>query len=156
MAEDDVIEEELNEETCWLLLAGADVGRLAVATLNCPDVFPVNHVVDDRTIVFRTGPGTKLDSALSAPAVAYEVDGHDRDCGHAWSVVVKGVAREISGDDVVPATDALPLVSWHGGYKLRWIRITPHQVTGRRFRVAKPTQHRTLGGGGAPRRPPPR
>jgi uncharacterized protein len=138
VAAEDVTEEELSEEACWTLLAGAEVGRLAVATLNVPDVFPVNHVVDDRTIVFRTGPGTKLDSALSAPAVAFEVDGHDRDRGQAWSVVATGVAREISSGDAALLADALPLVSWHGGYKLRWIRITPRQVTGRRFRIASP------------------
>jgi uncharacterized protein len=139
VAAHDVLEEELDAEACWKLLAEAEVGRLAVATLNVPDVFPVNHVVDDRAIVFRTGPGTKLDSALSAPAVAFEVDGHDRDRGQAWSVVAVGVAREIPSADVARLAAALPLVSWHGGDKLRWIRITPHQVTGRRFRIAAST-----------------
>jgi uncharacterized protein len=130
------------------------MGRLAVATLNCPDVFPVNHVVDGRTIVFRSGPGTKLDAALSAPAVAFELDGHDRERGLAWSVVVKGVAREIATNDTMPTIGARP-VPWHGGYKLRWVRVIPSEVTGRRFPVVSPVQDRSAGEDAGPRTPPP-
>jgi len=148
-------DEELDEESCWALLASAEVGRLAVATLNCPDVFPVNHAVDGRTVVFRTGPGTKLDAALSAPAVAFEVDGHDRQRGQAWSVVVKGVAREIPADHAASAISTRP-EPWQGGYKLRWIRIFPGEVTGRRFPMVSPVQDQTAGEDAAPRTPPPR
>ena len=73
--------EELTEDKCWDLLAKARTGRIAVAIGEHPDIFPINHVVDDRTIVFRTDPGTKLAAAVLGPGVAYEVDHIDDDLG---------------------------------------------------------------------------
>ena len=47
---------------CWELLATQPVGRVAVIVGHYPVVFPVNYAVDDKTIVYRTGAGTKLHS----------------------------------------------------------------------------------------------
>ncbi len=81
----------LGEAECWELLRGAQVGRVAVAIMNHPDIFPINYVVDHGTIVFRTNEGTKLAASVLGPAVAFEVDGYDPAAGEAWSVVVKGL-----------------------------------------------------------------
>ena len=78
--------EELSEEQCWEFLAKATTGRLAVAIGDHPDIFPINHVVDDDVIVFRTDPGTKLAAAVLGTGVAYEVDHTDLEAGVAWSV----------------------------------------------------------------------
>lgn len=76
------------------LLRSAPVGRLAVVIDGEPAIFPVNHVVDRGTIVFRTGAGMKL-AAATGQMVAYEVDGYDLQTGIAWSVVVTGKARQV-------------------------------------------------------------
>jgi nitroimidazol reductase NimA-like FMN-containing flavoprotein (pyridoxamine 5'-phosphate oxidase superfamily) len=103
--------------------------------MNQPDIFPVNHVVDHGTVVFRTAEGTKLAAAVLGTAVAYEVDGYDPARGTAWSVVVKGRAVEIQRlYELLEATD-LPLFPWHAAPKGRFVRIEPESVTGRRFRV---------------------
>jgi nitroimidazol reductase NimA-like FMN-containing flavoprotein (pyridoxamine 5'-phosphate oxidase superfamily) len=125
----------LDQHDCWELLRSAEVGRLAVSILERPDIFPVNHVVDHGRIVFRTAAGTKLAGAVLGLAVAFEVDGYDADAGEAWSVVVKGRARELEAmQDVVDALD-LPLFPWSAGGKPRFVRIDPDSVTGRRFHV---------------------
>ena len=68
-------------------------------------------------------------------AVAFEVDGYDPDSGEAWSVVIKGSAVEIERmQDVFDALD-LPLFPWHSGPKHRFVRIEPHDISGRRFHV---------------------
>lgn len=127
----------LDEATCWDLLAGASVGRLAVSIANQPDVFPVNHVVDDGTIVFRTAEGTKLAASVLGTSVAFEVDGYDPEGGRAWSVVVRGAAHEIEEvEDLLRAED-LPLFPWHASPKHRWVRITPTTISGRRFEVVR-------------------
>jgi nitroimidazol reductase NimA-like FMN-containing flavoprotein (pyridoxamine 5'-phosphate oxidase superfamily) len=127
----------LDQHECWELLRSADVGRLAVSILERPDIFPVNHVVDRGRIVFRTAAGTKLAAAVLGRAVAFEVDGYDPDAGEAWSVVVKGRARELEAmQDVVDALD-LPLFPWSSGPKPRFVRIDPDSVTGRRFHVVE-------------------
>jgi nitroimidazol reductase NimA-like FMN-containing flavoprotein (pyridoxamine 5'-phosphate oxidase superfamily) len=128
---------EVNE--CWMLLRSCEVGRLAVSIAEHPDIFPVNFVVDHGSIVFRTAEGTKLAGAVLGRGVAFEVDGYEAVPGEAWSVVVKGSAREIEGmHELFDATE-LPLFPWHAGPKHRYVRITPVEVTGRRFCVVDPS-----------------
>jgi nitroimidazol reductase NimA-like FMN-containing flavoprotein (pyridoxamine 5'-phosphate oxidase superfamily) len=125
---------ELDEHQCWDLLRSQEVGRLAVAIANHPDIFPVNFVVDHASVVFRTAEGTKLAAAVLGESVAFETDGESD--GEAWSVVVKGRAVEI--EQMYELFDALdlPLYPWHAAPKHRFVRILPELVTGRRFRVA--------------------
>lgn len=126
---------ELSESESWTLLREAVVGRLAVIVDDQPEIFPVNHLVDLGTVVFRTGAGTKLDGALRH-RVAFEVDGYDLETSSAWSVVVKGRATDVNRLDDVLAVLALPPFAWHSAPKPHFIRIQPESVTGRRFEVA--------------------
>jgi len=127
--------EELAPHECWELLRHNDVGRLAVAIENHPDIFPINYVTDHGTIVFRTAEGTKLAAAVLGVGVAFEIDGFDRPSGEAWSVVLKGTAVEIERmQELFDALD-LPLFPWHTAPKHRFFRIVPHSLTGLRFRA---------------------
>ena len=140
----------LTPDECWGLLRTAQVGRLAVTVGGRPEIFPVNYVVDHGTVVFRTAEGTKLAALTVAPEVAFEADGRypsgsaepDRP-DEVWSVVVKGRTREIDRLDDVVATAELPLFPWHAAPKGRFVRVVPHQVTGRRFPVADPAAWET-------------
>jgi uncharacterized protein len=133
---DDQSIEQLSPDECWALLRAEEVGRLAIAVMNRPDIFPINYVVDHGSVVFRTAEGTKLAGAVLGSAVAFEVDGYDPDAGEAWSVVLKGRAVELTKLlDVFEATD-LPLFPWHASPKPRFVRIEPDSVTGRRFHAA--------------------
>ena len=124
---------ELDEHQCWELLRSQEVGRLAVAIANHPDIFPINFVVDHATIVFRTAEGTKLAASVLGDAVAFEIDGESD--GEAWSVVVKGPAVEIERMYELFDAVELPLYPWHAAPKHRYVRILPELITGRRFRV---------------------
>jgi hypothetical protein len=125
----------LSVDMCWGLLRSTDVGRLAVVASGRPEIFPVNFVVDHGTVVLRTAAGTKLAAVTIWPAVAFEVDGVDVGAGEAWSVVVKGTARELKGLYELLAADELPLAPLHAAPKNRFLRIEPEEVTGRRFRI---------------------
>ncbi|HEY6742509.1 MAG TPA: pyridoxamine 5'-phosphate oxidase family protein, partial [Lapillicoccus sp.] len=120
---------------CWTLLRSAPLGRLATVVDGRPDIHPVNHLVDHGTVLFRTADGTKLRAAVGHE-VAFEADGYDADAGQAWSVVVKGTAREISELDESLGVMILPLFPWQAGPKPRFVRIKPAQITGRRFVVS--------------------
>lgn len=121
----------LAPEECWERLASAPVGRLATAAGGEADIFPVNHGVSDDTIYFRTAPGSKLLEILVHAAVAFEVDGYDD--LEAWSVVVKGVAGEVSEPDEVARAEASGARPWAPEEKDRWVRIRPSEVHGRVF-----------------------
>ena len=126
--------EILHEPECWSLLETQTLGRLAVAVRNRPDIFPVNYVVDDETIVFRTAPGMKLAAlSVSEAGVAFEVDDYDPSTGIGWSVVLWGGAHEVKTLEEVVRVEELPLVPAVPGHKNRWVRIRPTTVTGRRI-----------------------
>jgi uncharacterized protein len=133
---------ELTDSECWELMRaneqqGGGVGRIAVAIMNHPDIFPVNYVVDHGSVVFRTSEGTKLAASVLGTAVAFETDGYDPELGEAWSVVIKGRAVEL--EQVHGRFDAadLPLFPWHASPKNHVVRIEPETTTGRRFVVVE-------------------
>lgn len=130
--------EFLDPDECWKLLAEAKVGRLAVLANGHPDVFPVNFTVDGPSLVFRTGAGTKQQSIAADSMVALEADALSAEFGLAWSVVVKGRAKETlsTGDELNQIRRGL--FPWQGVGQEHLIRITAGSVTGRRFNLTAP------------------
>lgn len=124
----------LSTTEAWTLLREAEVGRLAVIVDGRPDIFPINHLVDHGTVVFRTAVGTKLAGSTGHP-VAFEADGYEPETGSAWSVVIKGEAQHVNRLYDMLEVVALPLFPWHSAPKPHFIRITPESITGRRFVV---------------------
>ena len=156
--------EILDVATCWELLERGTVGRLAVDIAGQPDIFPINYVVDKvpgrgPSFVFRTAAGTKLAGAVLGPWVAFEIDGLSPDSRVAWSVVVKGQAREVENMYELFAVEDLPLFPWMAGPKPNFVRIEPKLVTGRRFHVVDDARTSPPGADaefhpGAPKIPP--
>lgn len=128
----------LDEAASWELLSTADVVRIAVAVGDDLEVFPVNAVVDRRTLVFATGEGTKLAAAVVSGRVTVEADGFDRSFGEAWSVVVKGVPERLERFADIQEAEELPLVPWSAHPKQWFVRVHPTEITGRRFVTVRP------------------
>ncbi len=132
--------EVLTVHDCWKYLRSASVGRVAVIAGGRPEIFPVNYVPDSGTVIFRTGPGTKLDALLGGGPLALEADGLNTYGTIAWSVIVKGTASVVdSQEEFQEAADA-GLSPWESGSKDHLVRITPAEVSGRRF-VINPPSH---------------
>lgn len=131
MSEDYRIE-DLSEQECWEILAREGFGRLAVAPLGEPDIFPVNFLVDEGKLLMRTAAGTKLAELTLNSSVAVETDG-GRDGDAAWSVVLKGQARMVEGFSRTYEHDAKQLQTWLPTDKPIYVEITASEVTGRRF-----------------------
>ncbi len=126
--------EIIDPDECRRLLAGDEVGRLAVIDGGTPAIFPVNYVVDGDSVVFRTAVGTKLAAGTRHP-VAFEIDDFDRESRTGWSVVVSGHLVEAPPFDTatLERVQALPLESWAGGDKPHWMRLVPSRISGRRI-----------------------
>ena len=132
MSHDDALT-VMGEEECWSLLAGREVGRLAVCIAGRPDIFPVNYRLDGRRIVVQTAPGLKLAAATLGSGVAFEVDELDEVAHRGWSVVVHGDATEVERlEELLDAGD-LGIGPWAGGTKNHFIRIEPAEISGRRI-----------------------
>lgn len=134
----------MSPDECWAELSSTALGRLATSVDGQPDIFPVNYVVQSRSILIRTAEGTKLASAAINHRVAFEADDHD--VAQGWSVVVKGRASVLSSIDELAAAERAQVLPWISTPKQRFIRITPVEITGRRFRFGgEPTELFDLG-----------
>lgn len=129
--------EILSPDECWALLDDEEVGRLAVAIGGEVDIFPLNFVVADRTIVFRTAEGSKLAEIAANARVSFEIDGYDPSTGEAWSVVLKGLAQVLQRFSDIYSAEELPLFPWNAAPKQWFVRITPRELSGRRFTVVQ-------------------
>lgn len=124
---------EMPREECLQRLAGQAVGRLAVVVQDQPLVFPVNFALDGETVVFRTDSGTKLHAASRGRRVAFEIDGIDPLYHEGWSVLVVGVAEEVTDARERAELARLPLALWGAGPKAHWVRVRGDAITGRRL-----------------------
>ena len=100
----------LSESECWKLLASRSLGRLVTSVDGQPEIFPVNYVVQGRTVLFRTAEGTKLVSSAINNHVLFEADDHN--VAEGWSVVVKGIARTLRTDEQIDEADLAQLLPW--------------------------------------------
>ncbi|WP_038468253.1 pyridoxamine 5'-phosphate oxidase family protein [Arthrobacter sp. PAMC 25486] len=135
--------EILNLQQCWHLLQQTSIGRLALTVEGRPDVFPVNYKVDQETIFFRTGGGTKFSSLEGGTNVAFEADAVSAEFGTAWSVVVKGRAVVATSTNTNLDTISGALFPWQGVEQEHLIRIVPETVTGRRYTLTASMSWRT-------------
>jgi len=106
---------------------------VAVTVEALPTIFPVNFILLDGSVVFRTGDGTKLDAAARNAVVAFEADAIHSLEHHGWSVVVIGMAEEVTDPTEVDRTSQMGLRPWAPGSRSHVVRIQAHTVTGRRI-----------------------
>ena len=117
---------------------GTHVARLAVSVRGEPDIYPVTVRAHERTLAFRTVPGTKLATLAINERVALEWDHVDDD--GAWSVVARGTAHRLRTEhEVDPVREgADPLVPTVDVPTEEWVVVEAHELTGRRFARAEP------------------
>ena len=128
--------EILSDRDCVKLLRSHDLGRIALVDREVrPLIFPVNYFFDEGVIVFRTAPGAKLDLAPGAH-VGFEIDGWDADQGVGWSVLVKGIAHDITHPRGAPTGRMRfwPVHPVAPGSREHWVGIWANEISGRRFR----------------------
>ncbi len=111
------------------LLRSQHIGRVCVLDHGFPLALPVNFLVigpdDACQVVIRTGPQTLI-GRYEGPA-SLEVDQVDESAREAWSVIVRGTLRHVTGAHGLP--DPGP---WLAG-RHHWMVLTGSSVTGRRF-----------------------
>jgi nitroimidazol reductase NimA-like FMN-containing flavoprotein (pyridoxamine 5'-phosphate oxidase superfamily) len=123
--------EVLDRDECLRLVATVPVGRVAVAVPGEPPlVVPVNFLLADGGIVFRTDYGTVFrEGVVAGRPVSFQVDAVDVATHTGWSVLVGARATALDEWD----SGSLSLRPWATGPKDRWIRLEPLSVTGRRL-----------------------
>jgi nitroimidazol reductase NimA-like FMN-containing flavoprotein (pyridoxamine 5'-phosphate oxidase superfamily) len=127
--------QHLSQDECFALLATQEIGRIGINAEHYPLIFPVNYALDHGVIVIRSGAGTKLTQASHAN-VTFEVDEIDRRQRSGWSVLVRGLAEEVTDhhrDALVERTKTTAKEPWAPGEHGHYLRLIPHAVSGRRL-----------------------
>ena len=127
---------ELSREECLKLLASHHFGRVAVAgATDAPVIRPVNYVFDQssQSVVFRTAQGSKFSALLRAAKAAFEIDGIDEQTRTGWSVIIVGVAEEVTRPTELDRLNRLGLDPWVSGTKPHWMEVRAWTVAGRRI-----------------------
>lgn len=144
----EMVMEDLSREECLKLLASQALGRLAVADHGYypPHIVPVNFIVDDDHVLFRSDDGLKFKlSVLAEHSVSFEADSVAPTGHMGWSVVVQGRAELMTDEEA----EAVPLGEWlrplAPGEKPQWVRIVPYTIAGRRLRPVPPHPHTAAG-----------
>ena len=126
--------EILDDEECLRLLGREPVGRIALTSAALPVVLPVNFVVVDRTIVFASDPGLKLEAARAGQVACLEVDGFEVFAKSGWSVLATGRLAEITDADRLTAAHRLPLSPWALSEPHHFVELSIELLSGRRIR----------------------
>ncbi|WP_328437224.1 pyridoxamine 5'-phosphate oxidase family protein [Streptomyces sp. NBC_00444] len=131
---------KLDSTEALRLLGSVSLGRIVFTQHALPTVRPVNHVLIDGDIVFRTHEGAALTShtrqaGVPGVVVAYEADTIDPDTHLGWSVVVTGYAHLVTDPEELAIYQAL-LHPWVQQTMDHAVRIHPDLVTGIRLTVA--------------------
>ena len=126
--------EILDHDECMALLASVPIGRVAMIDSGEIAVLPVNHVVQDGRVCFRTAPGAKLDAGIMQHVATFEADDFDAEAGTGWSVLVKGRADLVTDADELERLRESGVRPWSNPtFRTNWVTMHATSVTGRRI-----------------------
>lgn len=132
----------LDEAECLRLIAAGGVGRIGYTGRFGPTILPVNFVLYEQAIVFRTGQHSPMGEDLRTGIadaeykVAFEVDEIVPASREGWSILIQGSAHHVEAGSELAAVRQSGVQAWPGGEKDLFIRIAPDRITGRRIRRA--------------------
>jgi len=134
----------LTDDQAWDLLSSVSLGRLVTNVGGQMEIFPVNFAAQSNTILFRTAEGTKLFGTVMNEQVLFEADDHT--VAEGWSVIIRGTARVLTTTGEIHEADSAQVMPWVPTEKLRYVRITPDEMSGRHFRFGPEPTHGGLPG----------
>ncbi len=127
---------DLDEDECLQLLRSEAIGRVGLSINASPVILPVNYLLADRSIVFASEPGLKLDAARQKAVACFQIDGRDSWSHEGWSVLATGRLRELEPARVPSLARELPLTPWAITTPLHYVGLSIELLSGRRLSIA--------------------
>jgi uncharacterized protein len=122
----------LDREECVELLTAKSVGRIAYTTDAGPRILPVNYVLVNDSVIFRTVPDGEIFHHALSSVCAFEIDETDEFFESGWSVVVVGRLQLATVDDFTQMRLGMLPEPWAGGNRYMFVRLACEHVSGRR------------------------
>ena len=122
----------MDADECWALLSTQVTGRVGFMRDGRVFIFPVNYLVHDRAVYFRTSSTGDLGRG-PLDRVAFQVDQANPAAMSGWSVLMQGSSAVVE-DKSLLATVWGRMVNepWAGGDRRQLIRVMPSSLAGRR------------------------
>jgi len=127
--------EVLEAAECASLLVTTNIGRLGFSVDDGQRIVPMNYVIADRHLVFRTAPHTEAARCVGRQ-VAFEVDSFDEFLLSGWNVLVSGTAEELPGESLRAMDVGETPEPWAEGMRSVYVRLPLDQMAGRRVHPA--------------------
>lgn len=137
VVENERVPVELDPKEAIGLLGHAEFGRVAFVADGVTTIRPLNHVLLDGRIIVYTRHTSKLARAVREQVdlqVAYQADEIDPHTRLGWSVLVTGIAVDVS-NDLHAYQLGLQVQSWMKLPLDMVIAIEPREVTGLRLTI---------------------
>ncbi len=123
---------ELDHAECLELLAAKSVGRIAYVGGTGPRILPVNYILADDGVIFRTVPDGEISRHALNSTCAFEIDETDEFFESGWSVVAVGRLQLATEDDFARMRYGRLPEPWAAGNRSMFVRLPCEQVSGRR------------------------
>ncbi len=124
----------LGYEESHLLLRSEVVGRVAFHPPPGLRIVPVNYVVLDDSIIWRTSPYTELGTYGADSEAVFEVDHLDHASRQGWSVIALGRIEVVDDYDLVVVIRAIrDPRPWAAGVRHVYMRLRIDHLSGRRI-----------------------
>lgn len=122
----------LDPEDCRVLLRTQEVGRVAwISPAAGLLVLPVNYVVRDDLVVFRTSRASVLAELAEGREVSFQVDDIDVSTGNGWSVLVQGVSATPTDPARLEALRVDGPMPWAKGERDLFVTVAVREISGR-------------------------
>ena len=124
----------LEQDEALALAATMPVGRLIHVRGDRVFAAPVNVLLEQRDVLFRTAAGTELLAAAREHAsAAFEVDDVVDWSRSGWSVLIRGRLSEVTDPATIERVLRGGLQPWAAGDRDHVLRLSGQEVTGRRL-----------------------
>jgi hypothetical protein len=95
-------------------------------------VLPTNYVLDQGTVLIQVSPHSTLARHLRSGPASFQIDDFDDFNQVGWSVLVRGDASHVDSAEL-PSDEGDRPQTWAEGPRTLYVRITPHDISGRRL-----------------------
>ncbi|QGF24792.1 pyridoxamine 5'-phosphate oxidase family protein [Raineyella fluvialis] len=122
----------LDPEDCRALLRTQEVGRVAWTSPAAGLlILPVNYVVRDGLVVFRTSRESVLAELGDEREISFQVDDIDVSTGNGWSVMFQGVSSTPTSPAQLEALRVDGPMPWAMGDRDLFITLQVREISGR-------------------------
>ncbi len=123
---------DLTSQQCWDLLAAGSSGRIGYESDGRILIYPVNYLIHEGAIFFRTLPDGGIGAALPCAVSSFEIDMVKPEQSTGWAVLASGPASTVEDPALLTylwgRNMPEPLAA---GLRDQFVRIEPTVVTGR-------------------------